>query len=149
MAYIGQVPVPQSTENRVEITATSGQTSFTVGTYAVGFVDFYLNGVRLQNADVTATDGTTVTLASGAAAGDVLTMIARTQATSSGRNIEHSSTVSDSLSISSGTNRMYIGRTSFSSGGVTMAGTLVVVGGFANFTSASALNATGTLNVVG
>jgi hypothetical protein len=76
-------------------------------------------------------------------------MIARTQATSSGRNIEHSSTVSDSLSISSGTNRMYIGRTSFSSGGVTMAGTLVVVGGFANFTSASALNATGTLNVVG
>ena len=81
MAYIGQVPVPQSTEHRVEITATSGQTVFTVGTYAVGFVDFYLNGVRLQNADVTATDGTTVTLASGAAAGDVLTMIARTQTT--------------------------------------------------------------------
>jgi len=81
MAYIGQVPVPQSTEHRVEITATSGQTVFTVGTYAVGFADFYLNGVRLQNTDVTATDGTTVTLASGAAAGDVLTMIARTQTT--------------------------------------------------------------------
>jgi len=81
MSYIGQVPVPQSTEHRVEITATSGQTVFTVGTYAVGFVDFYLNGVRLQNADVTATDGTTVTLASAAAAGDVLTMIARTQTT--------------------------------------------------------------------
>lgn len=81
MSYIGQVPVPQSTEHRVEITATSGQTVFTVGTYAVRFVDFYLNGVRLQNADVTATDGTTVTLASAAAAGDVLTMIARTQTT--------------------------------------------------------------------
>ena len=62
--------------------------------------------------------------------------------------IEHSSTVSDSLAISAGTNRMYVGNTSFSSGGVTMAGTLVVVGGFANFTSASALNITGTLNVV-
>ena len=62
--------------------------------------------------------------------------------------IEHSSTVSDSLAISSGTNRMYVGRTDFSSGGVTMAGTLVVAGGYANFTSASALNVTGTLNVV-
>jgi hypothetical protein len=81
MAYIGQVPVPQSTERRVEITATSGQTSFSVGTYAVGFADFLLNGIRLQNSDVTATDGTTVTLASGAAAGDVLTMVARTQTT--------------------------------------------------------------------
>jgi hypothetical protein len=63
--------------------------------------------------------------------------------------IEHSSTVSDSLAISSGTNRMYVGRTDFSSGGVTMAGYLVISHGFANFTSASALNITGTLNVVG
>jgi hypothetical protein len=62
--------------------------------------------------------------------------------------IEHSSTVSDSLAISAGTNRMYVGRTDFSSGGVTMAGTLVVAGGYANFTSASALNITGTLNVI-
>ena len=62
--------------------------------------------------------------------------------------IQHSSTVSDSLAISAGTNRMYVGNTSFSSGGVTMAGYLVVVGGYANFTSASALNITGTLNVI-
>lgn len=61
--------------------------------------------------------------------------------------IEHSSTVSDSLAISSGTNRMYIGNTAFSGSG-TMAGTLVVAGGYANFTSASALNITGTLNVI-
>ena len=60
--------------------------------------------------------------------------------------IEHSSTVSDSLAISAGTNRMYVGNTSFSSGGVTMAGYLVISHGFANFTSASALNVTGTLN---
>jgi len=43
---------------------------------------------------------------------------------------------------------MYVGNTSFSSGGVTMAGTLVVTGGYANFTSASALVITGTLNVI-
>ena len=62
--------------------------------------------------------------------------------------IEHSSTVSDSLAISAGTNRMYVGRTDFSSGGVTMAGTLIVAGGYANFTNASALVITGTLNVI-
>jgi len=61
--------------------------------------------------------------------------------------IEHSSTVSDSLAISSGTNRMFIGNTTFSGSG-TIAGTLVVAGGYANFTSASALVITGTLNVI-
>ena len=44
---------------------------------------------------------------------------------------------------------MYVGNTSFSSGGVTMAGYLVISHGYANFTGASALNVTGTLNVVG
>ena len=62
--------------------------------------------------------------------------------------IEHSSTVSDSLAISSGTNRMYIGNTTFSGSG-TMAGYLVISHGFANFTGASALNVTGTLRIVG
>jgi hypothetical protein len=61
--------------------------------------------------------------------------------------IEHSSTVSDSLAISSGTNRMYIGNTTFSGSG-TMAGYLVISHGYANFTSASALVITGTLNVI-
>ena len=62
--------------------------------------------------------------------------------------IEHSSTVSDSLAISAGTNRMYIANTTFSGSG-TMGGYLVISHGYANFTGASALNVTGTLNVVG
>ena len=61
--------------------------------------------------------------------------------------IEHSSTVSDSLAISAGTNRMYIGNTTFSGSG-TMGGYLVISHGYANFTGASALNVTGTLNLV-
>jgi len=61
--------------------------------------------------------------------------------------IQHSSTVSDSLAISAGTNRMYIGNTTFSGSG-TMGGYLVISHGYANFTSASALDVTGTLNVV-
>jgi len=62
--------------------------------------------------------------------------------------IEHSSTVSDSLAISAGTNRMYVGGTTFSGSG-TMEGYLVISHGYANFTNASALIITGTLNVVG
>ena len=86
-------------------------------------------------------------LAVGTAAGSY-TDVNSSSGGSGSSYIEHSSTVSDSLAISSGTNRMYVGNTSFSSGGVTMAGTLVVAGGYANFTSASALNITGTLNVI-
>ena len=61
--------------------------------------------------------------------------------------IEHSSTVSDSLAISSGTNRMYIGNTTFSGSG-TMAGYLVISHGYANFTGTVNLDTTGTLKVV-
>ena len=59
---------------------------------------------------------------------------------------EHDSTVSDSLAMTSGKRRLYVGKTSFSGGG-TMAGYLVIIHGFANFTGASALNVTGTLKV--
>ena len=86
-------------------------------------------------------------LAVGTAAGSY-TDVNSSSGGSGSSYIEHTSTVSDSLAISAGTNRMYVGNTSFSSGGVTMAGYLVVVGGYANFTSASALNITGTLNVI-
>ena len=48
-----------------EVAATSnGQTAFTV-TYNVGYSMFYFNGVLLNNADITASSGTSVTLASG------------------------------------------------------------------------------------
>jgi len=65
---------------------------------------------------------------------------------SSNSYIEHSSTVSDSLSISAGINRMYIGGTTFSGSG-TMAGRLVTVGGAVNFTGS--VNATGVLVNIG
>jgi hypothetical protein len=62
--------------------------------------------------------------------------------------IEHSSTVSDSLAISSGTNRMYIGNTTFSGSG-TMGGYLVISHGYANFTGTVNVDTTGTLRIVG
>jgi hypothetical protein len=58
-----------------EFTATAGQTSFTVPSYTAGYIDVYRNGVMLGSADYTATNGTTVVLASGATAGDLVETI--------------------------------------------------------------------------
>lgn len=58
-----------------EHSATAGQTTFTVGNYTVGGIMVYLNGVKLAAADYTATNGTQIVLASGAAAGDLLTVV--------------------------------------------------------------------------
>jgi hypothetical protein len=55
-----------------EFTATSGQTTFSVPSYTVGYINVYRNGVMLGTADFTATSGTTVVLAAGATAGDLV-----------------------------------------------------------------------------
>ena len=55
-----------------EFTATSGQTTFSVPSYTVGFINVYRNGVMLGTADFTATSGTTVVLAAGATTGDLV-----------------------------------------------------------------------------
>lgn len=62
-----------STFTDTEFTATGGQTSFSA-TYTVGAVEVFVNGVLLGSADYTATSGTAVVLASGATAGDLVTV---------------------------------------------------------------------------
>jgi hypothetical protein len=56
-----------------EFTATAGQTTFSVPSYTVGYIDVYRNGVRLGAADYTATNGTSVILANAATVGDLVT----------------------------------------------------------------------------
>ena len=72
-----------ATAARFYYTATAGQTTFT-GTdnngetlaYDAGYVDIYLNGVKLINGvDVTVTSGTSIVLASGATVGDSIDII--------------------------------------------------------------------------
>jgi len=60
---------------RTEFTATAGQTTFTPPSYTVGFIQVYRNGVLLGTADYTATNGTTVVLATGATVNDLVTTI--------------------------------------------------------------------------
>jgi hypothetical protein len=64
------------TNERYVYTATAAQTTFAV-TYDVGFVDVYLNGVKLVvSVDFTATSGTNIVLATGATVGDIVDIVA-------------------------------------------------------------------------
>jgi hypothetical protein len=64
-----------SAYTRTSFTATTGQTTFSV-TYTVGYLEVYLNGAFLNGTDFTATNGTTMVLATGAANGDIVETIA-------------------------------------------------------------------------
>jgi hypothetical protein len=67
--------VDSYTYGRNIFTATASQTTFSV-TYTVGYVDVYMNGVKLiLGTDYTATDGTSVVLTVGASSGDIIEII--------------------------------------------------------------------------
>jgi hypothetical protein len=72
-AGVATVTVERSafTRTTTAFTATEGQTIFTVN-YDPGYIDVYVNGVRLTAAEYTATNGTTVVLSTGATAGDTI-----------------------------------------------------------------------------
>ena len=74
MPYIGQ----GLTEGRRRVEtfiATANQTTFNI-IYDAGYVDVYQNGILLAEADYTATNGSQVVLAVGAALNDEITIIA-------------------------------------------------------------------------
>ena len=68
------VKAGQFTKSTSNFTATAGQTGFSV-TYTPGFIDVFLNGVRLTDAEYTATNGTSVVLATGANEGDIVDIV--------------------------------------------------------------------------
>ena len=83
MAYIGKEPA-SGIRSRFIFTATAGQTTFSGAddesrtlNYTDGhFTDVFLNGVKLDKSDYTATSGTSVVLDEGAAASDILEVVA-------------------------------------------------------------------------
>jgi len=68
---------PQDVYVKTDFTATAGQTSFSVA-YTVGYVDVWLNGVKLigGGSDYTATNGTSIVLATGASLNDIVEVVA-------------------------------------------------------------------------
>lgn len=122
--------------------ATENQTTFTVS-YTIGYLDVYLNGIKLDTTEFTATNGTSVVLTEGASANDVLEFVTFTNvslssgtvviddtATNSTRYLTYTNAVSgsiSSISISStgltfnpGTNTFSTGTLAVSSGSTTI-----------------------------
>ena len=60
---------------RTSFTATAGQTTFS-STYTVGTLQVYVNGVLLNAADYTASNGTSVVLATACAVNDIVELVA-------------------------------------------------------------------------
>jgi len=137
---VGSAPswtTPSSIFTSTEVTATAGQTTFTVS-YTVGLIWVFRNGVKLGSADYTASNGTSVVLASGATAGDLITFVAYKPF-----NIA-SATGTGNVVLATGptvTNPILAGATS---GGVTLAVPAVAGSNTATFPSA-----TGTVMVSG
>jgi len=75
--YIGTIPTPAATESRQEFTCTAGQTTFNTTGGTTGYIDCFLNGVKLDSRSDFSFDGSVVTLTTGAAAGDILAVIMR------------------------------------------------------------------------
>ena len=82
MAYIGKSP-SNGIRNRFIYTATAGQATFsgtddhnrTLSYTDAEFTDVFLNGVKLDKSDYTATSGTSIVLDEAAAAGDTLEVL--------------------------------------------------------------------------
>lgn len=73
--YIGRTPLSEAVQSRAKFTLTAGQTTVSFS-YQPGFLDVYLNGVKLEDTtDYTATNGTDVILTSPALEGQLLETI--------------------------------------------------------------------------
>lgn len=83
------------------ITATSGQTVFNLN-YTPNMLDVYLNGARLTPSEYTATNGTSVTLAVAAVAGDTLEFVVFAPSTLQTSLTLNSSGFGDNVSYVSG-----------------------------------------------
>ena len=112
--YIGNIPVPQATQTRQTFTATASQTTFATVGYTVGFVDVYLNGVKLvDGTDYTATNGSDVVLTTGAAASDTLEVISYSTYEVNSQNYTGDLSVDvDTLYVDSTNDRVGIGTSS-------------------------------------
>lgn len=74
-----------NTFDQYEYSATAGQTSFsgsdsngTSLAYTAGFIEVFVNGLKLNKGDYTATDGSSVVLGAAVGAGDLVTILAFT-----------------------------------------------------------------------
>ena len=83
VAGVASVTVEKASKTVTKYTATADQTTF-AATYALGYVDVFLNGVKLSEDQYTATNTTSIVLDEGATVDDIIEIVAFNFATGSG-----------------------------------------------------------------
>ena len=75
---VANVFIPSAVRKTTRFVATANQTTFTGLNYSVGYVDVFLNGIKLDGQDeFTATNGTSVVLTDGATVNDIVEIVAQ------------------------------------------------------------------------
>lgn len=138
--------VPNYVYTKTTFTATAGQTTFTVA-YTVGYIDVYLNGVKLTTSEYTATNGTSVVLGTAAALNDIVETIAWSTFSATNTNIGVGTGTSLALGGATiGTNALAVIGTAAISGATTLGvasttqGSLVLANTSANSTTIKSSN---------
>tara|TARA_S200002703_G_scaffold127700_1_gene114380 strand:- start:4483 stop:5367 length:885 start_codon:yes stop_codon:yes gene_type:complete len=75
VAGVASVSVDKASKTVTKYTATADQTTF-AATYALGYVDVFLNGAKLAEDQYTASNGTSIVLDEGAAIDDIIEIVA-------------------------------------------------------------------------
>lgn len=101
-----------------DFTATASQTTFTTtGSYTVGFLEVYRNGVRLGDANFTATNGTTVVLSTACNAGDLVTIVFFTLVSVANAMPQSGGTFTGNIAVPTGTLYPLVSGTAVSASG--------------------------------
>ena len=109
-----------SLRTRQTFTASSGQTTFSFA-YTIGFLDVYVNGIKLTDAEFTATNGSTTVLAVGCFVGDIVELVAYNTVSAGGGAFGIGNVVED-LSPQLGGNLDLFNKTVEGTGNVNMTG---------------------------
>jgi len=95
--YIGRQPLSEAVQSRAKYTATAGQTSFSFA-YQPGFVDVFLNGIKIEDTtDYVATNGTDIVLTAAAAAGQIFEAIGLTTFSLNGGKMNYDASASPAI----------------------------------------------------
>ena len=109
-----------SLRTRQTFTASSGQTTFNFA-YTIGFLDVYVNGIKLTDSEFTATNGSTTVLAVGCFVGDIVELVAYNTVSAGGGAFGIGNVVED-LSPQLGGNLDLFNKTVEGTGSVNMTG---------------------------
>ena len=109
-----------SLRTRQTFTASSGQKTFSFA-YTVGFLDVYVNGIKLTDSEFTATNGLTTVLSVGCFVGDIVELVAYNTVSAGGAAFGIGNVVED-LSPQLGGNLDLFNKTVEGTGNVNMVG---------------------------